>query len=441
MSTATNAFWREVLDFLPGLTLLFRIDDQEMTHLMFVTEAIRNELGFTPEEYVLASEDENTVVSSDLDKLIDIIAESSHRTDISLDPSCKLTDRTGQQLEYAFDFRLFRTKSAKQNLISVTLFPKGTIADKHAVNASASVPSPAENLFIAESQLTKDVLERIDTLSQQTMHVLIRGEQSVGKKTLAEKLAQKAAVLTGNQQVWVLNLPEVNKSMSPKQRLFAGIDQNNVEESLLDDIEKDLQLVIVELGLMNLDDQKDLLKLMATRTARGRKTRIIATSSESVEELMANGRIDASLVYKMSFVSVFVPPLRERVEDLLYVSMEYTKRIAQVLQLNPPQIDDRYVKRLMSTGIKGNFTELFDLLRASLLSGRVVIAEKSTGKKQDRVFFSVAGPAPYDEVSASYLEEVLRHTSGKIYGSDGAATILGMRPTTLQSKLKKLNVR
>ena len=56
MSQPTNAFWREVMDFLPGLTLLFRIDEQEIAHLMFVTDAIRNELGFAPEEYVLASE-------------------------------------------------------------------------------------------------------------------------------------------------------------------------------------------------------------------------------------------------------------------------------------------------------------------------------------------------------------------------------------------------
>jgi len=95
MSQPTNAFWREVMDFLPGLTLLFRIDEQEIAHLMFVTDAIRNELGFAPEEYVLASEDPGTVVSADLDRLIETIAQLSHGNEISSSPACSLTDRTG----------------------------------------------------------------------------------------------------------------------------------------------------------------------------------------------------------------------------------------------------------------------------------------------------------------------------------------------------------
>ncbi|MCC5926805.1 MAG: sigma 54-interacting transcriptional regulator [Bacteroidetes bacterium] len=437
MAVGTNAFWREVMDFLPGLTLLFRIDEQELAHLMFVTEAIRNELGFTPEEYVLSSEDEKTIVSKDLDLLIDAIAERSHGTEISSDPVCKLTDRTGQSLEYTFDFRLFRTKSSKHNFISVTLFPLGTVT---GLQTSQEAPA-VDSLFVAESKLTKDVLERIDTLSKQPLHVLIRGEQAVGKRTLAENLAQKAVVLSGNQQVWVLNLPEFGEKTRTKQRLFAGLDESNQEESLLDDIDKDLQLVIVELGLMRLEDQKDLLKLINTRNAKGRATRIIATSSESIEALMSAGKLDPSLVYSMSFVSVFVPPLRERLEDLALAAELYSKKVAAVMQVSPPKIDDRFVKRLVADGLEGNFNELFRLLRNMLLDKPRGLTHDDKAGSAHEVFFAVQSPVSFDWVSAAYLKEVLRHTSGKIYGNDGAAALLGMKPTTLQSKLKKLNIR
>lgn len=438
MSATTNAFWREVMDFLPGLTLLFRIDDQELAHLMFVTESVRSELGFSPEEYVLASEEEQTVVSQELDILIDTIAERSHNNDISSDPVCRLTDRTGTTLEYTFDFRLFRTKSARHNLISVTLFPKGSVP----AATTAERNSDSSSAFVAQSQLMQDVLERVDTLSQQSMHVLIRGEQSVGKKTLAEMLARKAAILSGNQQVWVLNLPEIKKEGMNGQRLFAGLDVGNTDESLLDEIEKDLQLVIVELGQMKLADQSDLLKLMAKRAAAGRKTRIIATSSESVEELMQAGKIDPALVYKMSFMSVFVPPLRERMEDVAEIARIYTNQVAEVLNLPKPEMTNKVIRKLMDGGLKGNVDELHMLLRDRVMERATPKSATSTGVGTgDTMFFSIDGPAPYDHVSAAYLKRVLEHTSGKIYGNDGAASLLEMKPTTLQSRLKKLNVR
>lgn len=446
MSQPTNAFWREVMDFLPGLTLLFRIDEQEIAHLMFVTDAIRNELGFAPEEYVLASEDSKTVVSADLDRLIETIAQLSHGNEISSSPACSLTDRTGQKVSYVFDFRLFRTKSARHNLISVTLFPQGTIADKSAV-ASAE-PQADDTLFVAESPIFKDVLDRIDILSKQEHHVLIRGEKSVGKKVLAEKLARKAAVLKGNQQVWMLDVREHNESSPKSARLFAGIDPDDPQDSILDDIDKDLQLVIIEIGAMRLADQKDLLDLVLRRNRAGRSTRIVATSSESMEELVQQGKVDAAMLYRMSFMSVFIPPLRERTEDVFAAGLQYAGRLIRALGGNLPLVNENVLRKIIAGGLPRNFATLFDEVRAFLLGGSrpdsMLGAKSGVGGKATvggGVFFTVGSPQSFEDVSADYLRAVLNHTEGKVYGSDGAAALLKMKPTTLQSKLKKLGVR
>ncbi|KPP96701.1 MAG: putative response regulator [Bacteroidetes bacterium HLUCCA01] len=445
MSQPTNAFWREVMDFLPGLTLLFRIDEQEIAHLMFVTDAIRNELGFAPEEYVLASEDPGTVVSADLDRLIETIAQLSHGNEISSSPACSLTDRTGQKVSYVFDFRLFRTKSARHNLISVTLFPQGTIADKST--SSSAEPQAEDTLFVAESPIFKDVLERIDMLSKQEHHVLIRGERSVGKKVLAEKLARKAAVLKGNQQVWMLDVREHNDSSPKSARLFAGIDPDDPQDSILDDIDKDLQLVIIEIGAMRLADQKDLLNLVARRQQAGRSTRIVATSSESMEELVHQGKVDAAMLYRMSFMSVFIPPLRERTEDVLAAGLQYAGRLSRALGGAMPLVSENVLRKILSGGLPRNFATLFDAVRAVLLGGTG--SATSAGMKggiggkgvAGDAFFVVGSPQSFDLVAADYLRTVLKYTEGKVYGSDGAAALLKMKPTTLQSKLKKLGVR
>lgn len=439
-TTMTNAFWREVLDFLPGLTMLFRIDEQEKAHLMFVSEAVNSELGFAPEEYVLASEDSETVISNDLEKLIDAIADLSHANDISVQQVCKLTDRTGQQTNYSFDYRLFRTKSARQNLISVSLFPSGVIPEN---TESATTGKPQiEEAFVVESPLMSDVLARVGSLSGQAHHVLLRGEKSVGKRTIAEKLARKAAVVKGNQQVWVLDLDN-REPASKNERIFAGYDPNNDNESLLDDVDKDLQLVLIELAGLSIQDQKDLVQLIDKRAAAGRQTRIVATSTQSVETLMERGKLDSTLIYKLSFISIFVPPLRERPEDIAEASRAYYRKTASLLNISNNELDAKKITRLLKMQLDGNFEDLHTILREMLLSVGAKVQNDSRGlsKVDNGKFFSIDSVLKYDEMSRLYMERVLKFTEGKIYGFDGAASKLGMKPTTLQSKLKKLHIK
>lgn len=477
MSATTNAFWREVLDYLPGFTLLFRIDAQEQTHLMFTSQGIIQDLGFTPEEYVLASEGK-TVVSTDLERLVDQIAQLTHDDDTFDARVCKLTDRSGKMITFAFDFRLFQTKSQRNNLISVVLYPIGAmsglsaaatgspisssfdgptansvISANNAINAnnanSAPAQSPAESIFVTTSDLMKEVMEQVDALSRLDTHVLLRGEKSVGKRTIAQMLAKKAVVLTSNQQVWMLDLDENEKNAANRNtsanrntRIFAGIDINNTEESLFDDVSQHLQLVISELSKLSKPDQKDLVQLIKKRSSNGLKTRIVATSTESLESLMTAGKLDSDLYYKLSFVTINVPPLRARAEDIRESTRRYVKMMAVLLGQAEPEIDDRVMSQLVKQSWEGNFGELYLTLRKSVVGSGSKLALETGGGKSSRAGVSLPDEIiPYEEMSRRYLISVLEKTEGKIYGKDGAAYLLGMKPTTLQSKLKKLNIR
>lgn len=468
MSLTTNAFWREVLDYLPGLVMLFRIDENEQTHLMFVSEHVKDDLGFSPEEYVLASE-QQSVVFEDLERLIDAIATLSHETDAAIRAECRLTDRSGERHEYEFDFRLFRTKSSKNNLISVALYPAGTRLEVAASQVMAAVSGP---LFVAKSPMMQDILTRMDGFAAQDLHILFRGDRGVGKRTLASMLAKKSAVLTANQQVWELDLSEV--SSSQVGRLFAGIDESDTTETLLDDIRKELQLVIFELGLLRGADQRDLLRLIENRTKKGLRTRVIATSTASIEKLIESGSFDAQLFYKLSFVTVFVPPVKVRVEDVEEISRQMVRRIAQALQMAEPEVTSKSMQQLLALPLPNNFSDVLRVLRRSVLlseghlqisdtvqnaqvgtdSGELLARKSARGSGGQKASNSndleqlpmlQSGNGfkvlPYEEATRRYLEAVLAHTEGKIYGSDGAAALLRMKPTTLQSKLKKLKIR
>lgn len=441
MSTVTNAFWREVIDYIPGLLFLFRLDENEQAHLMFVSEGIRNDLGFSPEEYVLASE-KSSVVSEDLEKLVDQIADLTHKESDSEVNRCELTDRHGQKISFNFDFRLFRPKSSKANLISVTLFPGGLQDFPEGISARGE--SVVEAPFIAESQVMKSLLGRVDALSKEHHHVLIIGENSTGKRTLASLLAKKAAVLQSGTQVWTLDLREMKPATGT--RIFAGIDMENQDETLLDSVSSHLQLVISDLQLLDKQAQKDLIRLVSNREKAGFNTRLVITSAYSVEKLHEKGTIIDELLYKLPFISLFVPPLRQRKEDIRLIAEGILSKMAAFLKVPAPTLDSKSLVQLEKHSWAGNIDELNSVLAKSILmsGGKIKLQFDTPKSAESSVGFASGGGfelLPYEEMTRRYLEFVLQQTDGKIYGKDGAAALLRLKPTTLQSKLKKLDIR
>jgi DNA-binding NtrC family response regulator len=444
MSLPTNAFWREVLDYLPGLVMLFRIDDKEQAHLMFVSEGISDELGFSPESYVLASEEES-VVQADLENLVDKIAVLTHPDGETSDYTCNLTNRIGDKKTYKFDFRIFRPKSSKANLIAVMLFPDDGDEELGMVEAKTERQKKPGVKFVANSSVMKTVMGKIEDLSRQDHHVLIRGERSTGKRTIAEILARKTAVVKSNTQVWVLDLEDMQADQGV--RIFAGFDESDTKSTIFDDVKVDLQLVIVELSLLKKSDQKDLLRLLELRSAKGFKTRLIVTSTESIEKLQQDGKLESDFLYKTSFISVFVPALRDRSEDMAEIVKHVAEQIGGVLGQSRVIKENELLARFVGKKLDGNFGELQNEIGKALIvsgSGSDLLEVSRVNKKDVAprgVSHMVGDLLSYDEMARQYLIRVLEHTRGKIYGKGGAADILKMKPTTLQSKLKKLHIR
>lgn len=440
MSTATNAFWREVLDHIPGLVMLFRLDEQEQAHLIFVSDGVHDALGYEPEQYVLASE-EQSIVKNDLERLINRIAAMTHPDNTELESVVQFTDRSGNTYRYTFDYKLFRPKSSKVNLISVALQPVDSAINQENISVEKAEPQTDEQVdepvLIAESSAMQMLMRQVEDLSKLRQAILITGSVSTGKKTIAEKLARMSAGLKNGTQVWVLDLATVTPGT---KRVFAGLDVANDTETLLDDIQHDLQLVIADIGRLKALDQRDLLMAIETRTRRGYQTRIIATSTESLDELKRKNRLSADFMYRMSFLSVFVPPLRDRQQDIPLLAEYFSGKLFHALGEMDVKLDANQVRSLQKMTLEGGINELKSAV-ASLVfkldkpkSGSVAPVAGTGGAIQ---FGEIL---PYEEMSKMYLEAVLEKTGGKIYGNGGAADLLDMKPTTLQSRLKKLGI-
>jgi len=465
----TNSFWREALDHIPGLFLIFRVDDKQDAHLIFANSHIRNVLGYKPEEFVLASESEGSRVQAEVQALVDQIADQSRNGSDGEKPVCRFHSKRAGVCDFHFAFHIFTVKSASHPFIAVSLEPvKG---GSPGVDTEDSVSGQRHVGFVAESSLMQALMRKVDALADKQVHLLFRGERATGKRTLARQVYQAGKLNGARGMEWNLETMPVSEQNRVVDRLCG---KNTHADSLLDD--ESLVLLVIEISMLTEANQAKLLGWLRDRQKAGADTRVLATTSFLLEERMQQGEFLAELYYFLSFETLLLPPLSQRRDDLRALAEGWVRAAATVLQLGDLRIPDAAMEQLLDHPWTGNFHEFQEVMRRSLLSSpsgsfRLMLREPKPARSDDRDAAAdratvqagsdqvgvadaksradgdigedlLSGDVvPFDEMNRRYLKKVLQKTGDKIYGEDGAARLLGMKPTTLQSKLKKLGVR
>jgi len=144
-----------------------------------------------------------------------------------------------------------------------------------------------------------------------------------------------------------------------------------------------------------------------------------------------------------------VPPLRERREDVRPLASYFVARHAARMNRKPPRISERAWQVLEAHDWPGNVRELENYLERSLIlchGAELTLeegpsAERRTAPPRPEAQEQRPGVRPFEEAVRELLREALEAAGGRIYGPDGAAALLGLKPTTLQSKLQRYGVR
>jgi transcriptional regulator with GAF, ATPase, and Fis domain len=179
--------------------------------------------------------------------------------------------------------------------------------------------------------------------------------------------------------------------------------------------------------------------------------RIVAATNQDLLSAMANGKFRDDLYYRIAVFPIHVPPLRARREDIVGIAVNFLESLAGRTGRGPWWLSERSKEWLRSQKWRGNVRELVNTLeRATIINEgpelefdsdwdavRDAAGEtKRTGGEPTR-----AGRLePLVAIERRHIQAVLQHTAGKVYGDDGAAAILGLNPSTLRSRMKKLGL-
>ena len=170
---------------------------------------------------------------------------------------------------------------------------------------------------------------------------------------------------------------------------------------------------------------------------------VAATNRDLLREVEA-GRFREDLYYRLNVFPIAVPPLRERREDIPMLAWEFVKEFAATFGKPVERIDEASMAALVAHAWPGNVRELRNVVeRAMILSrGPSVHVELLPGRA--RAAPGPPQPAPAttrDDAERENLRQALAQSGWRIRGSGGAAERLGIKPTTLESRMKKLGLQ
>jgi transcriptional regulator with GAF, ATPase, and Fis domain len=219
-------------------------------------------------------------------------------------------------------------------------------------------------------------------------------------------------------------------------------------------------LFLDEVGEIPLDLQSKLLRVLQegelerigeerTRTVN---VRIIAATNRNLREESQAARFRQDLYYRLSVFPIELPPLRERPEDIPVLAEHFLQKFARQVGKKTPRLTLANVNLLQRYSWPGNIRELQHVLeRAAILShdGKLKLEldiDSTVSKSTSVSKASHEGTEKImtiDELKVLERENIRRAlsvTAGRIYGQGGAAELLGMRPTTLASRIKSLEI-
>ena len=315
--------------------------------------------------------------------------------------------------------------------------------------------------IIGESQALNRTLAQIEAVARTPVSVLILGESGVGKEMIARAIHTKSD--RTDKPLVKVNCASIPKDLFESEFFghvrgaFTGAHQDRVGRLQLAD---GGTLFLDEVGEIPMSQQGKLLRALQEgefervgedKTSKVDVRVVAATNRDLMEEIKA-GHFREDLYYRLSVFPVEVPPLRDRIDDVTLLAVHFLEQICRELGREPPRITQQQVTALKQQKWPGNIRELKNVIeRAVIVSTgdrlRLDLAvPKTSSEDRSPAEPSATDPsgfvtvAEFKELERANITAALRHANQKVWGPEGAAELLGIKPSTLAYQMKMLGI-
>jgi formate hydrogenlyase transcriptional activator len=312
--------------------------------------------------------------------------------------------------------------------------------------------------LIGESPGLRKVVQQIQLVAPTDATVLIAGESGTGKELVARGIHEHSS--RNGRALVKLNCSAVPEGLFESE--FFGHVRGAFTGALKDkpgrfELADGGTLFLDEIGEVPLAMQAKLLRVLQeqelerigdTRT-RKVNVRIIAATNRDLKKEVDAGRFRDDLFYRLSVFPIEVPPLRERREDIAPLAAHFVRQSARRMNLPDLRITQAALSELVFYDWPGNVRELQNTVERAVILSRggplhFDLAGKAGEAPRPRTQSALKPDLPTrDELKRQERDAIvaaLKRTGGKIFGADGAAELLGMKPTTLTSRIKALGL-
>jgi formate hydrogenlyase transcriptional activator len=303
--------------------------------------------------------------------------------------------------------------------------------------------------IIGESNALKKVLKQVETVAATDVTVLILGETGTGKELIARAIHQLssrrartlaklncAAIPTGllESELFGHERGAFTGAISQKIGRLELAHQGTLFLDEIGDLPPELQPKILRAL-----QEKEFERLGSNRTIPV-DVRLIAATNRNLEKMVADREFRSDLYYRLRVFPITIPALRERREDIpllvRYFVTTHSRRLDKQIQSIPSDV----MKALTQWDWPGNIRELENFIERAVILTKGPVLRIPLAELEAPAEIPLNRDATLESTEREHILGVLRETKGLIAGPRGAAARLGLKRTTLNSKLKKLGI-
>ncbi len=300
--------------------------------------------------------------------------------------------------------------------------------------------------IVGEGRAIKKVLMSVEKVAKENTSVLITGETGTGKELLAKAIHNlsprnarsmikvNCAALPGSlieSELFGREKGAFTGAASRQSGRFEASDKSTIFLDEIGDLPMELQA-----KLLRVLEDGTFERLGSSKTVSV-DVRVIAATNHNLAELVKKDVFRRDLFYRLNVFPILVPPLRERKEDIPLLVWAFVEDFSQSMGKSIKNIPKKIMDELQTYHWPGNVRELKNVIERGMIlsSGSTLRIEQ-----QQAEVAATSKDMSMEEMEREHITQVLLSTGWRVSGKNGASRILGMKDSTLRSRMKKLGI-